>query len=331
MSAHPLRYLTAEDVRAAMPPVDERIELARRTMIALVADADLPPKLGVHPRQPASLAHAMPALLRGSSAGGEDDLLGLKWVTAFPENSALGIPAVNATVLLNDATTGVPMAIMDGGPITAQRTAAVSGVALRQWWPSLAGTVSLTLVGAGVQGESHLEVLADVAQGCVLTIADRNVERAEALARRALATGSFSDVQASSGIDGAVAAADVVLTMISFGHPRQTVPSAAFERASLIVAVDYDMCMPAAVVAQARQFLVDDVTQFEATRSGAVFAAYPRADATIGQALGGSAPAPRSTGPMVVNHLGVGLADVVFADAILRRAIDMGLGIELPR
>jgi hypothetical protein len=34
---------------------------------------------------------------------------------------------------------------------------------------------------------------------------------------------------------------------------------------------------------------------------------------------------------MIVNHLGVGLADVVFADAILRRAIDMGLGIELPR
>ena len=34
---------------------------------------------------------------------------------------------------------------------------------------------------------------------------------------------------------------------------------------------------------------------------------------------------------MVVDHLGVGLADVVFADAIVRRATEMGLGTELPR
>ena len=51
----------------------------------------------------------------------------------------------------------------------------------------------------------------------------------------------------------------------------------------------------------------------------------------MGEALLGTAPAHRATGPIVVNHLGVGLADVVFADAILRRAIDLGLGTELPR
>jgi len=34
---------------------------------------------------------------------------------------------------------------------------------------------------------------------------------------------------------------------------------------------------------------------------------------------------------IVVNHLGVGLADVVFADAIVRRAVEMGIGTELPR
>ena len=45
------------------------------------------------------------------------------------------LPAVHALVVLNDATTGEPLAILDGAPITAQRTAAVSGVALREWWP----------------------------------------------------------------------------------------------------------------------------------------------------------------------------------------------------
>jgi ornithine cyclodeaminase/alanine dehydrogenase-like protein (mu-crystallin family) len=142
---------------------------------------------------------------------------------------------------------------------------------------------------------------------------------------------AFADVAAMDDIDAAVRGADVVLTMIAFGEPRQIVPAEAFTRAALIVAVDYDMCLPASVVKEARLFLVDDIAQFEATRTDTVFAAYPRPDASIGQHLSGSAPAPRRAGPTVVNHLGVGLADVVFADAIVRRATDMGLGIELPR
>jgi hypothetical protein len=32
-----------------------------------------------------------------------------------------------------------------------------------------------------------------------------------------------------------------------------------------------------------------------------------------------------------VTHLGVGLADVLFGDAILARARELGLGVELPR
>src|SRR4051794_4644664 len=137
MGAAPLLYLSATDVRAAMPDVEERISLARRTLTALVADAELPPKLGVHPREPDSLTAAMPALLRGSSATSEQDLLGIKWITGFPGNRARGIDAIHATVVLSSATTGEPLAILDGGPITAQRTAAVSGVALREWWPQV--------------------------------------------------------------------------------------------------------------------------------------------------------------------------------------------------
>ena len=91
MGAPPLRYLSAADVVAAMPPVEDRIALARRTMIALVDSAELPPKIGVHPRQPAAHTAAMPALLRESEQSGVADLLGVKWVTAFPGNRAPGI------------------------------------------------------------------------------------------------------------------------------------------------------------------------------------------------------------------------------------------------
>ncbi|MEO8626314.1 MAG: NAD(P)-binding domain-containing protein [Candidatus Limnocylindrales bacterium] len=330
-SLPPLRYLSADDVRAAMPAVQERIALARRTLVALVGDAELPPKLGVHPRQPAAHVAAMPALLRGPDMSGVDDLMGVKWVTAFPENRAHGIPGIHATVILSDPTTGVPLAVLDGAPITAERTAAVSGVALREWWPTALGSARVALLGAGVQGMSHVAVLAHVGQGSRLTIVDRHRERAEELAAHARATGRFADVSVMSEAEPAVAAADVVLTMVSFGAQHQGVAAASFARARLIVAVDYDMSVPATVAAGACRFYVDDIRQFEATRSDTSFRGYPSADASLGQALLGQAPSPRVSGPTVVNHLGVGLADVIFADTIVRRAEQLGLGTELTR
>jgi len=212
-----------------MPPFEDRLALARQTMVALVDSAELPPKLGVHPRQPASLTSAMPALLRGSDSAGATDLLGIKWVTVFPGNGALGLPQIHATVVLNDPITGIPIAILDGGAITAQRTAAVSGVALQEWWPKLDRPAAVTVVGAGVQGASHVGVLVHVAPGALLTIADRQADRAEDLAAHAGDTGVFGEVISTTEVAEAVGDADVVLTMISFGSKRQTVPCVGFQ------------------------------------------------------------------------------------------------------
>ena len=164
-----------------MPPIADRLALAERTMTALVTDAELPPKIGVHPRAAGSFAHAMPALLRGRDSDGSSDLLGIKWVAGFAGNRAVDLPAINAIVTLSDPRTGLPIAILDGGPITAQRTAAVSGVAIASFGPGapwrgagLGRPARVTLIGAGVQGHSHLEVLGHVLPGCSMTVVDRH-------------------------------------------------------------------------------------------------------------------------------------------------------------
>jgi ornithine cyclodeaminase/alanine dehydrogenase-like protein (mu-crystallin family) len=95
------------------------------------------------------------------------------------------------------------------------------------------------------------------------------------------------------------------------------------------VAVDYDMCVPASVARSASLFLTDDREQFLANRTGAQFADYPEPMAMIGQAI--SAGTARPDGRVLVSHLGVGLADVVFGDAILRRAENEGIGVLLDR
>jgi ornithine cyclodeaminase/alanine dehydrogenase len=339
----PIRYLSADDVAAAMPPVADRLDLARRTMTALVADAELPPKIGVHPRPAGSFAHAMPAALRPvAGTDSTDDLLGIKWVAGFSGNRAIGLPAIHAIVVLNDPATGEPRAILDGGPITAERTAAVSGVAIARFGPLAAATVGAddhapraTIIGAGVQGRSHLAILGHTLPGVAVTIVDRHPERAEALAETARATPGIGS--ATAAIDAyepraTTVDADVVVTATTFTDPahRQVMDGSWLAPDALVVPIDYATMCSAAVARDAALFLVDDRGQFLANRDAGQFDHYPDPTATIGEAIVAGTTRPPS-GRVVVTHLGVGLADVVFADAIVRRAEAAGLGTMLTR
>jgi ornithine cyclodeaminase/alanine dehydrogenase-like protein (mu-crystallin family) len=327
----PLRYLATRDVLAAMPDVDESLALAERTLIALVAAAELPPKIGVHPRPTGSFAHAMPAHLRGADGAGHDDQLGMKWVAGFATNNDLGLPAINAVVILNDAATGLPIAILDGGPITARRTAAVSGVAIRRFAPTVTGRATrVALIGAGAQGRSHLAILSQVVPGAAWTLFDRHPERAAALAEAARKTVGVGTVALAADARTAVADADVIVSAVSFGPIRQVMTANWLTEDALVVPVDYATYCAADVARGAALFLVDDRGQFLANRAAGLFDDYPDPTSTLGEALLAGTERPPS-GRVVATHLGVGLADVVFGAAILRRAETLGLGTILAR
>jgi ornithine cyclodeaminase/alanine dehydrogenase-like protein (mu-crystallin family) len=325
-----LRYLSAGQVESLMPPVGERIDLARRAMVALVADADLPPKMAVHPRPEGSFAHAMPAVLRGESSDGSRDLVGMKWVAGFPGNRVMGLPAIHGTVVLNEPRTGVPIAFVDAGPITAHRTAAVSGVAISAWRPDTGGRAPrVAVVGCGVQARSHLPVVAHLLPGSELIVFDRHRDRAEAVADQARGLEGIASARVSDSTAKAVEGSDVVLTMVSFGPHRQAIPAEALAPAGLIVAIDYDMSVPASVARSAALFVVDEAGQFLANRDRGVFAGYPDPAAIFGEMV--QRQTVRPEGMVLATHLGVGLADLVFADELLRRAESARLGTVLAR
>ena len=83
-----------------------------------------------------------------------DSVIGTKMLSEFPDNSSLGIPYLNGLMILNNAKTGLPKAIMNGSVLTAMRTGAVGGVALRYLAPEDAASVGL--VGCGMQGLHQL-------------------------------------------------------------------------------------------------------------------------------------------------------------------------------
>ncbi len=324
----PLRWLSAADVEAAMPPLDERLRLAERTMVGLVSGGELPPKIGVHPRPGGSFAHAMPAHLRGADPAGSDDLLGIKWIAGFPANGAAGLPAIHGLVLLTDPLTGIPVAILDAGPITAERTAAISGVAIARFGR---GT-RVALLGAGVQARSHLPVIGAVLPGCEVALFDRHADRAAAVAAQATATEGIGLARVAGSAREAAAGADVIVTVASFAPAaeRQVLTPDWLRPDALVVAVDYATYVSASVARDAALFVVDQREQFLANRDAGSFDGYPDPAATIGEAIVHDMTRPEH-GRLLVTHLGVGLADLVFGDAILRRAAELGLGTILAR
>lgn len=315
----PLRYLSSSEVDQCLPDVATRLDLAATALTALSRGAaEMPAKIGVHPR-PGALLHAMPAWLR------DGDLVGLKWVSAYPDNNARGLPATNALVMLNDAESGLVTWIMDGSRVTAIRTAAVSGVALQLLRPTRVDRIAL--VGAGVQARSHIEVIGALVPGAELVIYDHHPERAEAAAAEARLAGRAASVSGSA--EEAVGAAQVVITMARLGSVSQVMTSDWLAPGTLAIAVDFATYASAELARSARLFAVDDREQFFALRAAGRFDGYPDPTNTIGDLVDIQPTA--TDGHILVNHLGIGLADVVFANDIARRALEAGLGMELPR
>lgn len=96
----------------------------------------------------------MPAFVPGAAA------LGVKVVSVFADNPGRGLPTITALVSMFDQETGRPLAIMDGGYLTALRTGAVSGAATDVLARHDARV--LTVIGAGVQAMTQALAVAEV-------------------------------------------------------------------------------------------------------------------------------------------------------------------------
>ncbi len=188
-----LLYLSRADVERLLD-VDAMLDaLAAALVILSSGKASVPPRTAV--RLDGGLLGVMPGHVPGVA-------LESKLVSVFPGNEEHGLPSHQALIALFDENTGAPQAVMDGTYITAIRTGGTAAVAARVLARQDAAVLSI--LGAGVQGWSHLQTFPRVRDFREIRIASRNVDRARNLAARdprARAVGSFEE---------AVRGADVV-------------------------------------------------------------------------------------------------------------------------
>jgi ornithine cyclodeaminase/alanine dehydrogenase-like protein (mu-crystallin family) len=128
----------------------------------------------------------------------------------YPENASLhGLPTIQGTIVVHDATNGVPLAVIDSIEITAMRTAAASAVAAS--YLARRNASACAVVGCGLQGLQHVRALTVVRPLRAIHLYDANEAAAHTLAR-AIAAEHGVTANVASSVAEAVEGADLVVT-----------------------------------------------------------------------------------------------------------------------
>lgn len=153
------------------------------------------------------------------------DALGAKVVSVYPDNLKAGLPTISAAVLLVNPRTGEPLALMEGGYLTALRTGAGSAVAADYLARREAPVVAV--IGCGAQARTQLLALCYVrplAEVRALDVDDRRAMRFSDEMREALRpfgtrvrTITAGDAQRAAG--AAIRGADIIITATTARAP----------------------------------------------------------------------------------------------------------------
>ena len=318
-----LLYLSRDDVAAAgvtASAVADRVETAllamRRGETWNVPKASLSTGDG-------RLFQAMLAV------SGEPALSTVKSVALAPGNAARGLPHVFALITVFDATTAVPMAVMDGAGITATRTAALTLVAGRRL--ARADSRVMGFVGAGVQARSHLAAFA--AEFPLARVLARGRSREGLEAFLAHARGLGLEAAAADSPEALLAESDIVVSSVPATPGLRPVLDAHRLRDGGFAS----MCdngrswQPGGLPAFDR-LIIDDLDQeAEAAAHGAALVDAALVNGDLARLVAGEAgarEAPEERTAFLFRGLAV--ADLAAAALVLEAATARGLGRRLP-
>jgi ornithine cyclodeaminase/alanine dehydrogenase-like protein (mu-crystallin family) len=192
-------FLTRADVEALLgiPSLIDALEGAMADLRA--GRASMPSRIAVN-------ADADSLLLAMAAYDPSNHALAAKLVSLAPHNAGTNLPTHQGAIVVFDAATGEPIALLDGTYITATRTAAGSALSTRLLARPDASV--LAIVGTGVQARSHARAVSTVRDFDELRVGGRDPEKARVLARELVDAGL--PAAAKESIEAAVTGAEVV-------------------------------------------------------------------------------------------------------------------------
>lgn len=303
-----MRYLSEQNVQDVLIDYPSLIALVVGAL-ERVADrsAHQPSKVALTLAANGRFAHAMPAAVDTST---DERISGVKWISGGPGTPISGVVVV-------EREQGGVKGIVAAAALTAARTTAVSGAAIRVARHGLGAVSRVAFVGGGVQAHSHREMLAAEYPTASVTFLTRR--SASELPLRA-------GDRVAENAEEALRDADLLITAAAFGTEARALPLGLLAPDATIIAIDYATSIRGEDLALLRahrpvRLMTDSAEQFNATRAAGKLEGWPEISDEIG-----ASESSEFVGTTIVNHLGIAACDLLLADLLLARAEERGIG-----
>ena len=252
----------------------------------------------------------------------------------MPGNPArLRLPAIQGVVVLFDATTGTPLAVIDSARLTAIRTAAASAVAAK--YLALPNASTLAMVGCGIQARAHVDALLCVKPIRRLRAYDLDPTAAEAFCSELRGAHGLDCATASSVRDATLDSAIVVTTTPSrrpILHPGDVSPGTFVAATGADNEDKHEISVP---LLQSSVIIVDDIEQcakygdlHHAIAAGTVARSDVRA--TLDQIVSAKVAGRSNDDEIIIfDSTGVAIEDAAAAAIVYENATAAGAGATL--
>ncbi len=319
-------FISQDEVPELLPMAD-CIEAVRQAL------SDLARGDGIQPLRPVMwLPERVGALGMMPGHLGSIETMGIKTVTVFPGNAGTEYDSHQGTVMLFDARNGRLKAVIDATEITAIRTAAASAVATDML--ARQDSSVLAVLGAGVQGHSHVEAIPRVRPITEIRVWSRSPESAAGLAA---AGAGNATIRAVGSVAEAVAGADIICTTTASPEPilLGSLLEAGMHVNAVGSSVPFARELDSEAMARSRIFV--DRRESTLNESGDFLMA--QADGVVGEddivaELGDlivGAHSGRGSDQEITTFVSLGLAveDIAAGDLVYRNALSSGRGVSI--
>ncbi|MFJ1749561.1 ornithine cyclodeaminase [Streptomyces sp. NPDC088116] len=336
----PITYLDSTDVQRLCADLSV-IGLVEETLAALGrAEAGLSPEAAL--RWTTASGDSARSLILPAWAG---DAYGCKIINASLGNQARGLPRAAGLIVLNDPQTARPVCVMEGGLISALRTAGVSLAAVRAVRDETRIT-RVAFLGCGRQAEVHAGMLMAAFPAVrEIVLFDRDAARAGQLAAALGDAHPRAGVSVAARAREAVERAELTIAVTTTTEPYVELDwlpaGATFVNVSLDDAARSLLLGCDHLFVDDWELVADDHHRLLGVLAGNGLVGAPgkeapeggrSVDAELPSLLRGGYDRPVTDHErVVINPFGMGVHDIAVAAAVYRRARERGLGLALPR
>lgn len=278
------------------------------------------------PDNPGARIIALPAFL-----GRESGVAGIKWIASFPENIRKGFPRASAVLLLNDAGTGYPFAVLESSVISAARTAGSAALAA-EWINGRerrAGT--LGIIGTGLIARYMYRFLRQAGwQIDHVRLFDATGGESDAFAASVIDRDAHTTVESALSKDDLIRTSDLIVLATTAGTPHITDP-ALFAHAPIVLHLSLRDLAPEVLLASTN--IVDDVEHVMKANTSPHLVEQQVGhrrfvQGTLAEVMTGAVAVDRAR-PVIFSPFGLGVLDLAVGKWVYDQAVASGQDLRL--